>query len=119
VADVRPVAQHHPFSKVPARRGEPAPIAAWKSNADPAATLGQDLMMATLNAPVTEPVQYSSQPMDGGLAKTRPSMSQAAGVKRRSSAPAGGNGAEMEVLASCGSAVMLPVPPEGSGVVQQ
>jgi hypothetical protein len=75
--------------------------------------------MAALKAPVTDPLQYSSQPMDGGLAQGSPSISTPLAYAALPALRQGELALRCEVLASWGAAVRLPVPAAGRGVVQQ
>jgi hypothetical protein len=50
-------------------------IHAVKSTGNPTATFVYADTMLTLNAPVTAPAWYSSQPMEGGVPQASPSMS--------------------------------------------
>src|SRR5579883_2091856 len=54
-------------------RPETCPI---RSRATPLATLVTGATIATLNAPVTKPLWYSSQPIEGGLSQVSPSRSE-------------------------------------------
>lgn len=74
--------------------------------------------MAAVSGPVAPP-QYSSQPMEGGLAHGSPSMSTPP-AKAALPAPRQGEAApRCQASVNCGSAARLPGPPRGSGVAQQ
>jgi hypothetical protein len=75
--------------------------------------------MLTLKGPVTAPALYSSQPMEGGLAQSSPSMSVPVADPARPAPRQGELALNRLVVASCGSSAMFPDPLIGSGVVQQ
>ena len=57
--------------------------------------------------------------MDGGLAQASPSMSVPLAYLALPAPMQGDSALRCDVLASCGSALMLPTPLVGMGVVQQ